>query len=139
VGLPATSDQLGCNFFIQYKLSVLLETPGAPQYHHWGEPYFRFQIPHKTKQGSNYIDDYHQWDALKALGGAGYPVFYATNHVLSRDDLSLLAAQFRLLDEIPFVDIRPVVDHHRFGTFTRESNRFILLSDPEDAPKLTGS
>lgn len=31
--------------------------------------YFRFKIPHSTRDSSGqFIDDYHQWERLKALG-----------------------------------------------------------------------
>lgn len=36
--IPASTKNLGCNFFVQYKLSVLLEGPRGGQFSDWGEP-----------------------------------------------------------------------------------------------------
>jgi hypothetical protein len=121
----------GCNFFIQYKLSVLYEGISATQYDCWDEPYFRFKIPHTMKSGKRYVSDYHQFEALRKLANAHYPVFYATNHVLLREELFQLAADRRLLDEIPLLDVAPLRKHHRFVTFTEASHHFLLHSDPK--------
>lgn len=46
------SNQEGCNFFIQYKLSDQLTKSNASQWSYWNERHFRFKIPHNK-------DDFH--------------------------------------------------------------------------------
>jgi hypothetical protein len=77
-------DHQGSNFFIQYKLSGELTSPGAKEWQHWNSAYFRFKIPHSTKDSTgSFVDDYHQWDRLKELANQNYPTFYATNSTLT--------------------------------------------------------
>lgn len=58
--MPSPNDE-GCNFFLQYKLSGQLTSQGAKEWSHWGEEYFRFKIPHSTRDASGaFTDDFHQ-------------------------------------------------------------------------------
>lgn len=129
----------GCNVFLQYKLASLIEGPRGTQYADWGEPYLRFQIPHKTKTGSHYVTDYHQYDALRDLAQAKCEVYYATNQVLTRDELFTLAESQSLLDNTPLLDVRDVPEPHFYATFTVSSPHFLLHSDAKSARRTTGA
>ena len=130
-------DNEGCNFFIQYKLSGELTSAGAKEWGHWKKPFFRFKIPHSTKDSSGeFVDDYHQWNRLKDLADKGYPTFYATNSTLSKDNLRKASTGGTLLDEIPLLDVRCVTIPHKFVTFTTSSTFFMLHSEKEEASKL---
>jgi hypothetical protein len=100
------------------------------QYDAWGQPYFRFPIPHSVKQGGRYIKDFHQWDALKSLAQAGYATFYATNHVLERNQLFDLAAQRRLLDSVPFLDVSVVTERHDYRHIFARFTAFYFAQRP---------
>ncbi|MFE8048768.1 hypothetical protein [Brenneria goodwinii] len=131
-------DHQGCNFFIQYKLSGLLTSAGAKEWHDWGTDYFRFKIPHSTKDAhGKFIDDYHQWDSLKELAGKGYPTFYATNSTLSRDELIKAYDSKSLINEIPLLDVRNVHGRHKHVTFTSSSKHFKLHSEVERVEKVS--
>ncbi|BCM05891.1 hypothetical protein ACI2S5_24270 [Ralstonia nicotianae] len=135
---PPARDHEGCNFFIQYKLSGELKSRGAKEWNHWREPYFRFKIPHRTRDESgNSLDDYHQWDRLKALANRDYPTFYATNSTLSRRVLQNAWEANTLLDQIPLLDVRTVNGQHRHVTFTVRSGAFLLHSETEEVKKLS--
>lgn len=125
-------DQQGCNFFLQYKLSTLMVGHAAKQYSDWEEPYFRFKIPH----GKN---DYHQYEALRALAVRNCEVYYATNQVTTREELFALAENQNLIDNTPFLDVRDVTQHHRHVTFTATSDHFFLHSEPVQVKRLTGN
>ncbi|TDQ75489.1 hypothetical protein [Paraburkholderia silvatlantica] len=126
----------GCNFFIQYKLSGQLTSSGAKEWECWNEEYFRFKIPHSTKDAAGkFFDDYHQWDCLKKLANQRYPTFYATNSTLSKDELQKSTKAGTLLDETPLLDVRSVKARHKHVTFTNTSESFLLHSDVEEAPQ----
>lgn len=75
---------------------------------------------------------------MKAVADDGYPAFYATNHVLTRHDLFSIASQQRLIDEIPWLEVAPITQRHKFATFTSSSPHFVLHSEPEEIQKLAG-
>jgi hypothetical protein len=136
---PSIDDE-GCNFFVQYKLSGELTSAGAKEWSTWNNPYFRFKIPHSTRSPSGlFIDDYHQWDRLKALATKGFPTFYATNATLQKADIQRQLSAGTLLDYIPLLDVRAVNAQHKHVTFTPSSSKFSLHSEKEDAGKLTFS
>lgn len=135
-----SSDDEGCNFFLQYKLSGELTSPGAREWSHWGEPYFRFKIPHSTRDSSGqFVDDYHQWERLKALANKAYPTFYATNSTLQKSALQNALQAGILLDRIPLLDVRTVAAEHKHVTFTSVSASaiFALHSEKEEIKMLT--
>ena len=121
--VPKNPDHKGCNFFIQYKLSELIEGHRGKEWSYWNMPYLRFQIPYSTKDNNNLsFDDYHQFDCLKDLANQDYYVFYATNHVVKDNELFNIAATQHLLDEIPFLDVSKISGRHKkanLGYFRR--------------------
>jgi len=123
----------GANFFIQYKLSDEIEGRNGKHYKEWNAPYLRFFIPHKN--GSSL--DYHQYDRLKEIANAGYPVYYATNQVMDFDNLITLAQQMNLLDQTPFLNVNDINNYHKEVTFTRSSTHFLLHSEIEKSNKTT--
>jgi hypothetical protein len=132
---PANPEHMGCNFFVQYKLSVELNTPGAKEWSCWGTDYLRFKIPHSYhSHNAGGSDDFHQWERLKALADQGYPTFYATNAVLTTSQLEARYTAGTLLDAVPLLDIRPVAQRHKHVTFVRGSADFLLHSDIEKRP-----
>lgn len=134
--LPSANDE-GCNFFLQYKLSGELTSPGAKEWPHWGEPYFRFKIPHSTRDSSGlFIDDYHQWERLKALANKSYPTFYATNSTLQKESLQNALQDGTLLNHVPLLDVRTVTTVHKHVTFTTSSSTFVLHSEKEEVGRL---
>lgn len=135
--VPSADDE-GCNFFLQYKLSGELTSHGAKEWSHWGEQYFRFKIPHSTRDSSGqFIDDYHQWERLKALANKGYPTFYATNSTLQKAELQSALQAGTLLDHVPLMDVRTVAAVHKHVTFTSSSSIFALHSEKEEVRKLS--
>lgn len=135
--LPNANDE-GCNFFLQYKLSFVLTSPGAIEWPQWGVEYFRFKIPHSTRNASgSYEEDYHQWDSLKALANKNYPTFYATNSTLSKAELQSALQAGNLLDSVPLLDVRTVTAKHKHVTFTPSSKSFALHSEKEETKKLS--
>jgi hypothetical protein len=135
VGLP---DQKGCNVFLQYKLSVLIEGPGGGQYSNWNNPYFRFRIPHKTKKNNTYIDDYHQYNALRSLSRNNSEVYYATNQVTTRDELFALSEAQILINNTPFLNVSDLMSQHVYVTFTASSSHFLLHSEIERTNRFGG-
>jgi hypothetical protein len=134
---PSASDE-GCNFFLQYKLSSELTSPGAKEWPHWGEEYLRFKIPHSTRDSSGqFIDDYHQWESLKALADKGYPTFYATNSTLHKVQLQNSLTAGTLLDYVPLLDVRGIAALHKHVTFAAAAGIFALHSEKEEARKLS--
>lgn len=132
---PLDSDE-GCNFFLQYKLSCALTSPGAKEWSHWGEEYFRFKIPHSTRDtAGKFIDDYHQWSCLKILADKGYPTFYATNSTLQKAQLQKTLTDGTLLDQVPLLDVRGVSSLHKHVTFAADATHFILHSEKEETGK----
>jgi len=126
----------GCNFFLQYKLSGQLTSQGAKEWSHWGREYFRFKIPHRTRDASGaFIDDFHQWDRLKALADLGYPTFYATNSTLSKIELQAKFDAGSLLDHVPLLDVGTIAGLHKHVTFTPTSRIFALHSEKEESEK----
>lgn len=129
-------DHEGSNFFIQYKLSGELTSAGAREWEHWKSEYFRFKIPHSTKDSTGkFVDDYHQWDRLKDLATQNYPTFYATNSTLSKDNLRNSSKAGTLLDDIPLLDVRCVGALHKHVTFTPTSALFLLHSEKVGSSK----
>lgn len=134
-GSTPAPDQKGCNFFIQYKLSDLLEGPRGGQYQYWNAPYFRFRIPHSRRDGGWYYKDYHQYHRLKALSNRHYLVLYVANSVMVVQDL--LQHSVHGLDAITSaVNIADINTTHEFITYTATSNHVMLHSEPVKAPKL---
>jgi hypothetical protein len=135
--LPHDDDE-GANLFIQYKLAFELTSPGANEWKSWASSYFRFKIPHSTRDASGaFVDDYHQWDRLKALADKSYPTFYAVNHTLSKTELRRALQAGDLLSCTPSLDVRKVGNAHKFVTFTATSSIFVLHSEKEEAQKLS--
>ena len=132
------ADQNGCNFFLQYKLSTLMVGTNAKQYSDWREPYFRFKIPHEKKVNRHTVDDFHQYEALRALSKKQCEVYYATNQVTTRDELLDLAENQNLIDNTPFLDVRDVTAPHYYATFTTSSEHFWLHSEPTYARRVPG-
>ncbi len=125
----------GCNFFLQYKISVVIEGHRGEQYSNWHQPYYRFQIPHTRKDGNRYVPDFHQLHALQALARTRYEVYYATNQITSRHDLFILAENRTLLDNTPFLSVADVTIDHYYVTFTPSSHHFLLHSETEECRK----
>jgi len=127
---PKSSNQKGCNFFIQYKLSEKLENRGG-QYSYWNCPYLRFHIPHHSKDETSgrYFDDYHQFDSMKTLSNQGFSAYYTTNHIVYADELFKLATNRNLMKTIPFLDVSEIQGHHSKVSFSPNSNYFLLHSD----------
>ncbi len=135
---PPVDDHEGCNFFLQYKLSGQLTSAGAKQWPFWHSEYFRFKIPHSTRDANgSFVDDYHQWDRLKELADQNYPTFYATNSTLRKDDLRNESEEGTLLNSIPLLDVRLVINPHRLVSFTPDSTYFLLHSEQEEIEKIT--
>lgn len=131
-------DHEGSNFFVQYKLSCELTTSRAKEWQHWNSAYFRFKIPHSTKDTKGrFVDDYHQWYRLKDLANQNYPTFYATNSTLSKDDLRNASKADTLLDDIPLLDVRGMSALHKHVTFTPTSKFFLLHSEKEESSKVS--
>jgi hypothetical protein len=137
---PPLADHEGCNFFLQYKLSFELTSAGAREWPHWNAEYYRFKIPHSTKNAAGkFHDDYHQWDRLKELANQNYPTYYATNSTLSKDVLRSSSKVGTLLDNIALLDIRKVANQHKHVTFTPSSKFFRLHSEVEESEKTSFS
>lgn len=136
--LSIRPDNSGANFFIQYKLSKLIEGKRGKEWKYWNASYLRFQIPYmiKDKSTKKYSDDFSQFNALKKLATKGYSVFYATNHTVERQKLFSLASGQRLLNEIPFLDVSSVAQLHKKVTFTEKSGHFLLHSDIDKITKV---
>jgi len=131
--MPPSASNRGCNLFIQYKLSEIVEGVRGGEYAHWNQEYFRFQIPHYDSDSGVY--DYHQLHALQSISQSGYSAFYATNHSVELSVLSGQTIQGVLLNNIPFLDVANVIDDHFYCTFTQDSPHFILCSEKEEVKK----
>ncbi|GAH43984.1 unnamed protein product, partial [marine sediment metagenome] len=120
--LPQHQTHRGCNFFIQYKLSKIIEGHRGKEWICWRKPYLIFQIPYPTKDGNNkhYYDNYNQFDNLKELSNKGYYVYYATNHIVYDYELFSIAKDQRLVEEIPLLDVSMIKNRHKNVTFTRD-------------------
>lgn len=134
--LPDPS-QKNCNLFLQYKLSVLIEGRRGKQYGYWGQPYFRFNIPHWKSPGhpGRGYPDFHQYDALKNLADNGFATFYVTNHTLDLVELLDWANNRVVIDMNPTLDIAQINGQHLCATFTRESDHYFVDSEPEKTAK----
>jgi hypothetical protein len=133
-------DNAGCNFFVQFKLSNLCTSSGAVEWSCWKKEYFRYKIPHNAKNAAGkYVDDYHQWDRLKALASNGYPTYYATNATLDKSALMTAYEAGVLLNDIPLLDVRSVKGVHKHVTFTPTSKIFKLHSELEESSAITFS
>ena len=132
------SSHMGCNFFLQYKLSTLIEGPRGKQYADWGTPYMRFQIPHETKDNGHHLTDFHQYDALRDLARNNCKVYYATNQVTTRNELFALAGSQNLIANTPFLDVHDVTESHFYVTFTASSAHFLLHSDAKEVRRVSG-
>jgi hypothetical protein len=137
---PPDNKNEGCNFFVQYKLSELLTSAKAKQWAFWKKEYFRFKIPHTRRNADKkFVDDYHQLYCLRKLANKQYPTFYATNSILSIEDLKQKYNNNTLLNVIPVLDIRAVNGIHKYVTFTSDSNHFLLHSENEEIKKISFS
>lgn len=130
--VPPNPKNRHCNFFIQYKISELIEGHRGNEWINWRNPYLRFQIPYsiKDKINNHIFDDYHQFNGLKKLANQGYYVFYATNHVVYSDELLDIATNQQLLDELPFLDVSKINGRHKKVTFDQNCSYFLLHSEP---------
>lgn len=131
---PPHFNHKGCNFFIQFKISELIEGRKGREYKQWQCPYMRFHLYYLTKdpEQDRYVYDFSQFNILKNLSAENYPVYYSTNHILSHTELLGLANTITLLNVIPFLDITNIGSNHRSVTFTQNSPHFILYSEPEE-------
>jgi hypothetical protein len=137
---PPLPGHAGCNFFVQYKLSNQYTSPGAGEWSYWKQEYFRFKIPHKGKDATGkYVDDYHQWDRLKALASKGYPTYYATNATLDKSAMTTAYEAGVLLNDVPLLDVRSVKGVHKHVTFTPTSGSFKLHSELEESTTIAFS
>lgn len=137
---PPLPDHAGCNFFVQYKLSNQYTSSGAGEWSYWKQEYFRFKIPHNSKDtAGKYVDDYHQWDRLKTLASKGYPTYYATNATLDKSVLTTAYEAGVLLNDVPLLDVRSVKGVHKHVTFTPTSDDFKLHSELEESSAITFS
>lgn len=129
--VPPNPKHRHCNFFIQYKISELIEGHNSKEWNNWRSPYLRFQIPYsiKDKINNHMFDDYHQFEGLKKLANQGYYAFYATNHVVYNDELLNIATNQQLLDEIPFLDVSKITGRHKKVTFDQNCTHFFLHSE----------
>lgn len=135
--LLAKPNNEGVNFFIQYKISNLIEGKNAREYRWWRESYFRFKLFYysRDKLSGKSVEDFSQYNALKSLANEGFLVYYATNHVIDINKLFNLAFQRILLGEIPFLDLTSIKNYHKKVTFTQSSKCFLLHSKLEEQTK----
>jgi hypothetical protein len=131
---PGLDDHRGCNFFLQYKLATFLEGRRAGEWSFWREPYFRFRIPHNSKNPStgDYFEDYHQLDALRGIAAKGYPVFFVANRTPYEARLFEIAKAQQLLDTQLCVGIEATLRNHRHVTFTETAPHCYMHSSPEE-------
>jgi len=132
VPLPPHPHQLGCNFFIQYKLAERIASPRGREYRSWKAPYLRFRIPYDSKDDhGTYFIDYSQFDLVKDISEGGYPTYYVTNPVTDYGNLSALADSQNLRSEAPFFSVGEIPGHHEILSFTRTSTHGLLHSEPK--------
>jgi hypothetical protein len=125
------SAHLGCNFFIQYKLSEYIKSPAGKERQDWGSPYYRFRLYHGEKSNP----DRHQLIALKDLTEINTNVYYATNQVARRNDLFTVVESGKLLDKTPFLAVCDIMEDHDVATFTPDSDYFWLHSEARRCQK----
>ncbi|WP_154644572.1 hypothetical protein [Leptospira interrogans] len=137
INLPANPNHKGCNLFIQYKLASLLETESAGEFSFWEMAYYRFQIPHESKDPITgaFILDYHQFASLKSLADINYPVYYVTNSVVFEKDLLQLARSLKLGDSCSWFSVADISANHRYVSFSNRSDHGLLHSEPEKIAK----
>jgi len=128
-----------CNFFIQYKLSHLCDHRSSGEYHDWNEPYFRFMVPYLTQNygGTKHAYSWHQFQALRRLSEEGFAVYYATNSTLSQEELFQWAVQGQITQMNPLLNVGDLHRQHRYVTFTKDSDYFLLHSEVSKASILT--
>lgn len=130
-GLSAGNDTVGCNLFIQYKISSHHSSEYCDYYKLWGNrDYFKFNLCY-TKHG---VPDYHQLDRLIDLNAKGYSAIYVTNHIWQLSELNMLYLNEQLVHDLPVLEVVPVLRQHTKVTFTDSSNCFYLHSDVSEAP-----
>lgn len=119
--------QRGCNFFIQYKLSNIYETPGAYGWDSWRQAFFRFNLGYRRNQTWNFA----QRDHLINLADSGYTVVYITNHVLELSDLADLVSREQLCSTLPVLRVNNGFNRHERVSFASGSPHFHLHSEEE--------
>lgn len=129
LGLPHT-EQMGCNFFIQYKLSSQY-TVTAIGGNSWRRPFLRFNLGYQRHSDW----DFSQRDHLIMLADKGFVVVYITNHVLSFAKLAELAFENNLCSTLPVLRVNYNLSTHKRISFTPESTFFRLHSKEENPPK----
>ncbi|MFM0213043.1 hypothetical protein PQQ96_37245 [Paraburkholderia sediminicola] len=135
---PFAERHKGCNFFLQYKLSSLVDSPSrSREWATWGKAYFRFQIPHRKRIEGRYRNEFHQWMRLKEIAAAGVPTFYATNTMIEERELRTLFENGNLLDRIALLDVAPIKRKHVHVSFADPFSKFALHSTPEETPFLS--
>lgn len=129
--------QKNCNLFLQYKLSKEIKGRSGGQWHHWQQPYFKFEIvkwKNAGHPGGNY-PDFHQYRALKQLADNGYLTFYVPNNTLDLEELLDWANNNTIVDNNPVLDIRKITHEHLVVTFLKDSDYYFLDSNPEKTSK----
>ena len=123
--------QLGCNFFIQFKLSNEYGggklTHPAIGWEDWKEPFLRFDLFEWYKRSRSL----HQRDSLVRLANGGFQLVYLTNHVLEYVQLVDLAQHNLLQSTLPVLRVDANLLQHERVSFTKSSNHFRLHSDAE--------
>lgn len=120
-----------CNLFIQYKLSYICDHPMSGEYDSWNEPYFRFMIPHQIESYGGRRNKYshHQFEALRKLSEDGFAVSYATNSTIYWEQLFDWALKEQITQMCPLLDVSDLHEQHRYVTFTKDSDYFLLHSE----------
>jgi hypothetical protein len=133
---PGLDDHRGCNFFLQYKLASLLEGRRGGEWSFWRKPYFRFRIPHNSKDRNSgeYFEDYHQLEALRVIAAKGYPVYYVSNRTPYEETLFEIAKSQQLLDTQAIIKLRSTTLNHRYVTYTEFGKQCYMHSRPEEQP-----
>jgi len=135
---PFANRHKGCNFFLQYKLSGVMEhARNSKEWSAWQAPYFRFRIPHRKKVRDRVVDDFHQWERLKEIAAAGVPTCYATNTMLEESELRQLFETRTLLDRVVLLDVAPIKRKHIHASFADPFTKFMLHSVPEESELIT--
>jgi hypothetical protein len=132
LGLGHTS-QLGCNLFIQYKLSNEYNGRRSQGWQVWQQSFFRFNLGYRRHRRW----DFNQRNHLVMLSNQGYAVVYITNHVLDFNDLANLARQDQLCSSLPVLRVDRTISRHKRVSFTANSTQFSLHSNMEKASRVT--
>lgn len=90
-----------------------------------------YSILHKNLTNKSRTLDYQQFNRLKDIANQGYEVYYATNHIIYFNELLQSATSNTLLNEIPFLNIANVDNGHISVSFTKNSQYFVLCSEPK--------